>query len=476
MSGGTTPWAAKPAATWPWEDPARRGRIVLVVGESRGANNTEDTGACDLVLSAKPQSPDRCLMMNNQRAPGLLFELDFTGEEASALIPLRDCRFGNRGFDGYIGTAGDPLGQSLSAMALYLDAADAAAGRPLRRTYFVVVGVGGRMSHEIIKGAAPFTGSFWPGNPKGQFVIYDRALRAITRIRDLSRRDFGQEVSVDWVLLLQGVNDLRAVGGPTPANVWRDRIEQSLIRAHDLDLPAITGQTTPIYTLFEQSFAGFSGEPLPPALGQADMADRNLNGRTHLAMVSYQMPMNNRDLTNAATGHNTSRGSVLQGEMFGRAAATIADGGTPRRCKVIAHSVVGNQVIIEANRPLVVNTTRFPDPGTLGCNVRAGAGSAVTVGGISSVTVNGRWMVVTLPGPPASGLHLDYAYEFVGGQQAGVNTGALWTNGEVDLSGITPRTAGAWGVVVAADRAEAAQFVSGMTIYDALETFQRQVA
>lgn len=467
-------WGGVAGSVGAWEAANVRARIVMVVGESRAANNGEDAAVCTLDMSL-PRRGDRCRMMNNLRAPGLLYELDFIGDEANALIPLQDCRFGNRGIDGYIGTSGDPLGQSLSAMAYWLDQADLAAGRPLRPTYFFAGGVGGRMSHEIIRGAAPFTGSFWPGNPRGQFVIYDRNLRAITRIRDLSRTLYGQEVAVEFVLLLQGVNDLRAIGGPTPATTWRDRIEGSLIAAHDQDIPAITGQTTPIYTLFEQSFAGFSGEVLPPALGQADMANRNLNGRTHLAMVSYQMPMNNRDLTNAATGHNTARGSVLQGEMFGRAAAAILAGSPLPRCRVLNHHVIGSQIFLQCNRPLEVDTSRFPDPGQLGFNVRSGAGGAVIAGGVTSAAVANDWIIVTLPSPPAAGLHLDYAYEFVGGWQTGVNTGALWTNGEVDMSGITPRTAGAWGVIVAADRNEQAQFVP-MAIRDALEIFQRQVA
>lgn len=469
-------WGGRSTSRWPWEAPEVRGRIILVVGESRAANNSEDTATCDLTLSAKPQVPDRCLMLNNQRAPGLLYELDFDGSDASAFVPLQDCRFGNRGVGGYTGTLGDPLGQSLAAMAYQLDAEDIAAGRPYRRTYFVVAGVGGRMSHEIIKGAAPFTGSFWPGNPKGQFVIFDRSLRAVARVRDLSRILYGQEVDVQFVVLLQGVNDLRAVGGPTSGTVWRERIESGLIDAYDTSIPVLTGQTAPIYTLFEQSFAGFKGEPLPVVLGQSEMADRNRNGRTYLAAVSHQFPMNNRDETHAATGHNTARGNVLEGEAFGRFAASVLAGSPLARCRVVSHQVIGNQVIFTTNRPLAVNTTRFPDPGQLGCNARIDAGGAVIPGAITSASVSGNDIIVNLASPPAANLHIDYAYERVGGQLGSGSAGALWTNGEVDVSGITPRTPGAYGVVVASDRSVASAWASGMTIYDALEAFQRQVA
>jgi hypothetical protein len=456
-------WQGRSTVRWPWEDTALRARLIGVAGESRGANHSEGTAVCYPPAEGS-LSPDRVLMMSNPRAPGGPFEDDFFGPEAAALIPMRDCRFGNRAL-GWAGGSGDPLGHSLSACAYWLDRADALAGRPPRRTIFVVVGVGGRKSYEIVRGAPDWDGGFGP------FSIYGRSLRMFTRARDLSRALHGQEVTMDAMIICQGFNDLRAPGAPTPATTWRDTIEANLIAAYDQDIPAITGQSTPPIYLFEQTPSGLAGEPNPVSLGQADMANRNLNGRTFLAMATYALPANTRDTDQSTTAHGTSRAVVIQGEMFGRAAEAAIAGTPLPRCRITGVARSGATVTLTANRPLVVDTASFPDPGQLGLVLRDGAG-ALVAGGIASAAVSGSSIVAQLGVSWQAAMTIEYAHERPGGRLGSGTAGVNFTDGEVDMAGDPAQTSGAYGVVRAADRAEASVYAPGYIIRDWLEIGQ----
>lgn len=442
----------------PWEAPDARVQVDVVVGESRGGGHAEGTGIC-YPLIVGPKSARRVWMLSNVRAPGLPFEADFVARDAMGLTPLNDCRFGNRA-EGWAGGQSDPIGQHLTSFSYALDAADFAAGTP-RRRIFIGAGVGGRRSEQIIRGAPAWAGRF------GTFVIYDRVLRAIQRAVDLAALYWGQQCEVRFMPILQGLNDINAPGGQTPVSVWRDRIEQHLIAAYDQDIPLITGQTTPITYLLEQSPSDLRGRPANAALAQAEMADRNLNGRTHLACVSYGLPLNARDdNADAGTLHHTARGVIWQGEVFARAARAIAAGAPLPRCKITQVARTGQRLRLTANRPLVADYSHFGDPGRLGFAARDGAG-AIMPAGISAASVVGRTVTLTLAAGVAS---VEYAHERAAGALSSGDASTAWYDGEVDTAGIPARTPGAWGVLRAEDRAEPSIWAPGAVIKDWLET------
>jgi hypothetical protein len=453
-------WQGRASATWPWEDPARRVRIIEVFGESTGGNHAEGTGTCDRLMTT-PRSRDRVFMMNNPRAPGGPFENIFIPTQASALIPLVDCRFGNRA-DGFFGNAGDPLGQSLSAIAYMLDLDDQARGLPPCRYIFVVTGMGGRQIHEMVPGAAPWTGGVQP------LVIWDRRTAMLTRARDLALIQWGQQAVVEAEVFIQGFNEFRI--GTTQA-AYEALLEGGIIAGLNAQIPALFGGQPPPPILIDQVPGDLKGFGNPVSLAQAAVATRNTAGNVYLADVAYGLPVNINDATLAATAHRTARGVVVQAEKLGLALAGLRQGVPPARCRITAVARTGTVVTLTANRPLVLDTSLFPLAPDAGLKLRDPGGAS-----IASVAVAGNAIGVTLTQAPAAGATLEYSYENTAGTVAGATAGVFWTNGEVDTAGLPAATAGAWGNIRAADRATPSIFAPGFTIRDWLEIGQWTIA
>ena len=200
-----------------------------------------------------------------------------------------------------------------------------------------------------------------------------------------------------------------------------------------------------------------------------------LTDPTYLIGCPNVGPFNARDDEDEAlSGHFTARGAIWWGENIGRFRDALYGGTVRPVLRVLDQSVVRNAttVSLPLNREAVVDTSYFPDPGNLG--VRLSTTGTATV---RSARVEGATLTVELSAQPNFNSFIEVGYTAPnGGSIAPATNAASWTNGEVDLVGTPAKTAGSYSVIRAKDRAEASEYVPGLTYHDWLLAGRWQVA
>lgn len=423
--------------TAPWE-------LIVADGQSRGNNQSEGTDQC-YAPTESPLIPQRCLMLNNNGAPGRTFEADFTGPEATDVVPFVD----GRGVLGSSTQALCPLGQSLGSQMYWLDQDDAASGRPSKTRLFLAAGEGGRKISELKKGAVAFAGA------NGTYVIWDRKMRQITRAKQIAGV-YGRQMLVRFVDILQGEADAAANVQTPKAAFKADRLQfQADMQT---DIAAITGQSQPVdffmdITASTATGAGNVGVGSDVILAQVELARENADGHTWCVGPSYWLPyMINPPQTTAA--HMPHDGVVRLAEVFARAKSILLDGGTPDFLYATGFTLAGNQITIDCHAPsapLVIDTSTIPAAtGTsatgnvlvLGFELTDAAGAAIT-----GVFASGSQIVLSLSGTPTGAPRLRYAMNGLGnvryadpvtGRDAKTDPGPPVTTGGIS-------TPGAWG-------------------------------
>jgi len=293
--------------------------IVLTYGQSRAACHSEGTGMC-WPATCTPTTTGRSWMLNNSQAPGKNKLTGYAGD-ATALLALQDCRFGNRA-TGFAGNSKDPLGESLGTWLWKLDAADIAAGRPRKHRILVQAGHGGAPIADLMK-----YGNALGVNPtlrdSNTTYCYDQMLALVTATNNLARSQLrAQTVTVLCVGWLHAEAEV-SIGTTYTNYAARYWQLQSDLRA---DVKAITGQTAEIPWIADQTASDIKGAGNPCAAVMLDAALGTVPGKTFIANycigANYGDPYNNNGtLTGVAlsgdgtsiTGTNTGANGLTVG-------------------------------------------------------------------------------------------------------------------------------------------------------------------
>lgn len=442
-----TAWTRRATSRWPWEDAARKVKLIVLYGQSN-TNRAEGAGTCYPATAIDPGVPPRVFMLDCARAPGSNEDV-FSATDALALVPLRDCPRGNRA-TGYAGSVQDPLGQTMSSIAYYLDAQDIAQGRDQCRRIFLPCGVGGRTIAQLAYGAPNVTLA-----TGAVFSCWGRMEAMVARAVALASAMWGQACEVELIHWSQGEAEY-AIG--TTRSAYAAALTTLLANLRTR-LAVLTGAAVTCPITLEQVASDLRGGGNPASLGVVDVADANADGNTWLEDTCYGYPFaSNED--GLGTAHRIALGALARGESIGRFVDGLRNGVTRLRPRFVSTTRVGATITRVANTSLASDTSRFPDPGNLGHTLTDPGGATIT-----GASLAGNTVTLTLSKAPAAGATLGYAYDHPSGVIASPGRrGVDWTNGQTDMSYPTPlsaKTPGMWGPLRQAGSGEAMGFAAG---------------
>lgn len=408
--------------------------VVLAYGQSRANNSAEGTAEC-FAWATRIQDLERGVMMEAPAMPGLPFERDFQTASATRFVPLRDC---SSVLPGYTDASYRVIGQSLGPSVWWLLRRDRAGYGPEVRRAYQALGVGGTSVAQLSKGAAPYVGSW------GTFVIYDRAMAAITRMRDLARAVHGVEIIVDAVLWLQGEQD----GNLGTARATYRTAMQTLFNNLRTDIAVITGQTSPIPIImdFTPVEGAGSNQAAEVQMGQHEHAQANADGLTYSIGPSYWHEFR-------SASHMSVGGVVLLAERFGRAMDALRRGTAPRYAFIGSTATDATGITVTLNlpsNPVVYDAVTVPAATNWGFTL---AGTAATITGVS---ITGPNTVRVATSASAAGGTLEYA-----------------TSGPGNSSGATG-FCGGYGNLRDATRV-ASEFVPGINLFNFVASWKGTV-
>lgn len=224
---------------------------------------------------------------------------------------------------------------------------------------------------------------------------------------------------------MQGENDIVSA---TPYATYRADLNQ-LQADFEVDAKAITGQTHPVYLLtYQVSYGATTHEDV--ALAQLDLAQKS--DRFFLTTPTYHLP-------HSDGVHLTAVGYKWAGAYFGRAYSEIVQGRKPRWLNPVSATRRGAEVRVRMQvptLPLVLDTITLAATADHGFRVTDGGVTAT----ISSITVDGSEVVISLASAPTGAVVVRYALDSLG-------TGLSITNGASgNLRDSTPDTITLGGV------------------------------
>lgn len=458
------PKSATQAPSW-WQDPIQ---VVISYGQSRSHNYAEGTVGLVSSLTTTSPYPDRVLMLNNARRPGLVVGKDYgQSVTATSLVSFVD-RLDTPG------TGQSQLGQSLGSGLWLLNELDISRGRSTKKRIYVTVGEGGTEIEQL--GKTKLDGITAADNivSTETYQVYARLLRVVTAIKTFARVQFNRPIEVIAVYWLQGEADVTL--NTTKAN-YKTMLAK-LISDLRTDVPAITGQSSTFAFISDITHASFDvddnnptpvGKGNPGGLGVIETALANADGNTYMAGPIYYYPF-------YGPLHMCNEAVILHGERFARTLDTILAGGTPSHLRATGFSREGRVITINCSvptGPLTIDThvvpaatgtvtptgTGVPRYFVLGFEFVDSIGTKV-----ESVSTGYNTIQVTLNQVPSGTMTLRYAYNGLG------NTN--YTHPEIRRSDI--QTHPSWGNI-RDSYVQASRFVTGFNMHNFLLPFEQAI-
>lgn len=249
--------------------------------------------------------------------------------------------------------------------------------------------------HVILSSTAAHGGWRIDQLEKGQAWYADVFLNHATQAKAINS-DYACH-TVRWV---QGENDGLV---QTPYATYLNKLVQLATDA-DADIRAISGQTTPVYTLIAQT-AGYSrtwGE-----VQRAQLDAPKINPLIHLVTPIYHLPSSDNL-------HLTAVGYAWLGAYFGRAGSRLVHGGLkPRTLRPLSATRRGDQVRVKMDvpvLPMVLDTQNLGATANFGFAVRDANGTVA----ITKVAISGDTVVITLGATPVGTTAVRYAMDALG--------------------------------------------------------------